>query len=67
MTDHGPPHSDRCVQDAYNWIREKPSAQSSSARFFELGIKIEKKTCIKCGTEIEEGDAFCLNCGEPVK
>ena len=31
------------------------------------GVEIQKKFCIKCGAEIEEGDAFCLNCGEPVK
>ena len=29
--------------------------------------EVQKKICIKCGAEIEEGDAFCLNCGEPVK
>lgn len=30
-------------------------------------VEIQRKTCIKCGAEIEEGDAFCLNCGESIK
>ena len=29
--------------------------------------ELQAKTCKNCGAEIEEGDTFCMNCGEPVE
>ncbi len=30
----------------------------------EIPQRVEKSYCIHCGTEIDEGDQFCGNCGK---
>ena len=48
-------------------VEEEKVEEISEDKECQTKEEVQKKTCIKCGTEIEEGDAFCLNCGEPVK
>ena len=46
---------------------EEKVEEISEDKECQIKEEVQKKNCIKCGTEIEEGDAFCLNCGEPVE